>query len=70
MAKKVRELKAMLLKSGFTELAGKGSHTKWLHPLFLGRVTLSGKDSNDAKPYQEKEVMDAIKQVKDKEKEE
>jgi hypothetical protein len=31
---------------------------------------LSGKDSNDAKPYQEKEVMDAIKQVKEKEKEE
>jgi hypothetical protein len=31
---------------------------------------LSGKDGNDAKPYQEKEVMDAIKQVKDKEKEE
>jgi hypothetical protein len=30
---------------------------------------LSGKDGNDAKPYQEKEVMDAIKQVKDKEKE-
>jgi predicted RNA binding protein YcfA (HicA-like mRNA interferase family) len=70
MSKKVRELKAMLSKSGFTEISGKGSHTKWLHPLFSGRVTLSGKDGNDAKPYQEKEVMDTIKQVKDKEAEE
>jgi hypothetical protein len=31
---------------------------------------LSGKDSNDAKLYQVREVMDAIKQVKDKEIEE
>ncbi len=51
MSKKIRELKAMLNKAGFTETSGKGSHTKWLHPLFLGRITLSGKDGNDAKPY-------------------
>jgi predicted RNA binding protein YcfA (HicA-like mRNA interferase family) len=70
MPKKIRELKSMLLKSGFKEISGKGSHTKWLHRLFLGRVTLSGKDGNDAKPYQEKEVNDAIKQVKDREVEE
>ncbi|MCG9893005.1 MAG: type II toxin-antitoxin system HicA family toxin [Thermosynechococcaceae cyanobacterium MS004] len=70
MVKSVRELKAMLLKAGFSEFSAKGSHTKWLHPLFLGRVILSGKDSNDAKPYQVREVMDAIKQIKDKELEE
>jgi predicted RNA binding protein YcfA (HicA-like mRNA interferase family) len=70
MPKKVRELKAMLLKAGFQQFSGKGSHTKWLHPLFAGRITLSGKDSTDAKPYQEKEVMEAIQQVKDKENEE
>ncbi|MGA7933236.1 MAG: type II toxin-antitoxin system HicA family toxin [Kovacikia sp.] len=40
-------------KTGFSEHLGKGSHTKWLHPLYPGRVTLSGKDGNDAKPYQE-----------------
>jgi len=67
MPKKIRELKSMLAKAGFKEISGKGSHTKWLHRLFSGRVTLSGKDGNDAKPYQEKEVSDAIKQVEDKE---
>jgi predicted RNA binding protein YcfA (HicA-like mRNA interferase family) len=70
MSKKVRALKAMLSKAGFTEFSGKGSHTKWLHPLFLGRITLSGKDGNDAKPYQEREVMHAIAKVKEKEAEE
>jgi predicted RNA binding protein YcfA (HicA-like mRNA interferase family) len=63
MPRKIRELKAMLRKAGFSEYSGKGSHTKWLHPLFSGRITLSGKDGSDAKLYQEKEVTDAIRNV-------
>jgi len=70
MSKKIRELKSLLRKFGFAEIPGKGSHTKWLHPLYLGRVTLSGKDGSDAKPYQEKEVNEAIKQVETEEIEE
>jgi predicted RNA binding protein YcfA (HicA-like mRNA interferase family) len=70
MPKKIRELKSMPSKAGFNEISGKGSHTRWFHRLFLGRITLLGKDGNDAKLYQEKEVNDAIKQVKDKELEE
>ena len=54
MPKKIRELKAILKKVGFSQYSGKGSHTKWLHPRYPGRITLSGKDGNDAKPYQEK----------------
>jgi len=65
MPKKIRELKAMLKKEGFTLQSGKGSHTKWYHPLLKGIVTLSGKDSNDAKLYQEKDVFNAIQKVKD-----
>lgn len=64
MPKKIRELKSMLLKEGFTLKEGKGSHTKWYHPLLDGIVTLSGNDGNDAKPYQEKDVKNAIKKVK------
>ena len=64
MPKKIRELKTMLKKAGFSEHSGKGSHTKWLHPLYPGRITLSGKDSKDAKPYQEKEIESAVKIVK------
>ena len=63
MPKTIRELKALLKKSGFKEFTGKGSHTKWLHPRYPGRITLSGKDSNDAKIYQEKEILAAIKIV-------
>lgn len=53
----------MLKKAGFSEYSGKGSHTKWLHPLYPGRVTLSGSDHSDVKPYQEKEVAEAIRIV-------
>ena len=64
MPKKIRELKTMLKKLGFSKYPGKGSHTKWLHPLYPGRVTLSGKDGSDAKLYQEREVTKAIEIVK------
>ncbi len=60
MPKKIRELKQILLKAGFYAESGKGSHTKWYHSLLSGVIVLSGKDSNDAKPYQEKDVKNAI----------
>ncbi|MEY2912079.1 MAG: hypothetical protein RLZZ184_1388 [Cyanobacteriota bacterium] len=40
MPKKIRELKNLLLQSGFTCRTGKGSHTNWYHPLLSGRVTI------------------------------
>jgi predicted RNA binding protein YcfA (HicA-like mRNA interferase family) len=63
MPKKIRELKQMLSKAGFICKSGKGSHTKWYHDFFQGIVTISGKDGNDAKPYQEKDAINAIKIV-------
>ncbi|MBU7582528.1 MAG: type II toxin-antitoxin system HicA family toxin [Nostoc sp. TH1S01] len=63
MPKKIRELKQMLRQVGFTELPGKGSHTNWVHPLYAGKITISGKDGADAKCYQEKEVKQAIEAV-------
>jgi predicted RNA binding protein YcfA (HicA-like mRNA interferase family) len=52
MPKKIRELKAMLRKAGFSSRPGKGSHTVWIHPvLSREELTLSGGDGNDAKPY-------------------
>lgn len=53
----------MLRRAGFEELPGKGSHTNWTHPLYAGKITVSGKESADAKPYQEKEVLKAIQTV-------
>ncbi|GFE70170.1 type II toxin-antitoxin system HicA family toxin [Chroococcus sp. FPU101] len=66
MPKKIRELKQMLLKVGFTSRTGKGSHTNWFHPLYSGRITISGKDSSDAKEYLEKQILKAIEEVERK----
>jgi predicted RNA binding protein YcfA (HicA-like mRNA interferase family) len=66
MPKKIRELKKMLQKAGFQEFPGKGSHTNWIHPLYLGKITISGEDSKDAKSYQEREIKQAIEEVASK----
>ncbi|MBG1260930.1 type II toxin-antitoxin system HicA family toxin [Nostoc commune] len=69
MPKKIRELKAMLLKAGFTYRSGKGSHTVWSNPLLLYSLTLSGKDGADADRYQEKDVRNALIEIKQLEEE-
>lgn len=63
MPKKIRELKSLLLKAGFACESGKGSHTKWAHPLLPGKLILSGKDGSDAKTYQEKDVDNALRRL-------
>ncbi|MBD2229970.1 type II toxin-antitoxin system HicA family toxin [Phormidium tenue] len=67
MPQKIRELKRKLRQAGFQEVPGKGSHTNWTHPLYPGKITVSGKDSADAKPYQEKEVNNAIQTIRSQE---
>lgn len=63
MPPKIRELKAALRGAGFTDRPGKGSHTVWGHPLLRRRVTLSGNDGDDAKPYQQRDIRDALTDV-------
>ncbi len=60
----------MLSQAGFTEIPGKGSHTNWVHCLYAGKITISGKDGADAKRYQEKEVKRAIEEVEGKKQDE
>ncbi len=48
MPKKIRELKAMLRKAGFFQRSGKGSLTVWEHPKLQDKLTLSGRDGDDA----------------------
>jgi predicted RNA binding protein YcfA (HicA-like mRNA interferase family) len=45
--------------------AGKGSHRRFTHPNYPGAVTVSGKDGDDAKNYQEKQVKRAIEEVQE-----
>jgi len=65
MPKTIRELKTMLRKAGCISEPGKGSHTKWKHPLINRKIVLSGKDGADAKRYQEKEVIQLLKDIKE-----
>ncbi len=65
MPKKIRELKSMLLKAGFSYRPAKGSHTIWEHPRIPNKITLCGKDSDDAPRYLEKRVNQNIQKLKE-----
>jgi predicted RNA binding protein YcfA (HicA-like mRNA interferase family) len=66
MPRKIRELKADLLRAGFVWRAARGSHTRWRHPSAPDvRVTLSGNDGDDADRYQEQDVQRAIRRVQE-----
>jgi len=59
MPMKIRELATVPEQAGFRRKPGKGSHRKYIHP--DGRqLVLSGKDGDDAKPYQDKQVMKLV----------
>ena len=61
MARKIGQLIADLIRAGFTNRGGRGSHRNF--EMKGVRITLSGKESDDAKPYQEKSVRLAIQKA-------
>jgi predicted RNA binding protein YcfA (HicA-like mRNA interferase family) len=63
MPRKIRELIAELEKAGFINRGGKGSHRNFTHPCGSLPITISGKSGDDAKPYQERAVRDAIEEI-------
>jgi hypothetical protein len=66
MPRKLRELRADLRRAGFVLDHQTGSHQVWKHRLVPGiAANLAGKDSADAKPYQEREVQSALEQLKE-----
>ena len=64
MPKKIRQLKAMLRKAGFTYRPAKGSHSFWSHPAITNRITLAGADGDDAERYQETAVRNALEELR------
>ena len=54
---------AELKSAGFIDRGGKGSHRNFKHPSGV-KITLSGKQGDDAKPYQERDVRKAIEGAK------
>jgi predicted RNA binding protein YcfA (HicA-like mRNA interferase family) len=61
MPRKIRELIRDLERAGFVNRGGKGSHRNYEHPKGV-RTTLSGKQGDDAKAYQEREVKKKIEE--------
>ena len=61
MPRKLRELIKDLKRAGFVDRGGKGSHKNFHHPKGA-HVTISGHSGDDAKPYQERELREAIKE--------
>jgi predicted RNA binding protein YcfA (HicA-like mRNA interferase family) len=63
MPRKVRELIGDLVRAGFADRGGKGSHRNFLHPSG-GRITVSGNPGDDAKPYQERALEKALREAR------
>ena len=62
--RKLRQLRADLQRLGFYLDRQTGSHQIWKHPLIAGvSINLVGKDSADAKPYQESEMRAALQKL-------
>ena len=60
MPRKIRQLINDLVKAGFVDRGGKGSHRNFTHEPSRARATLSGHENADALRYQEKEVKQAL----------
>ncbi|HEY7034927.1 MAG TPA: type II toxin-antitoxin system HicA family toxin [Thermomicrobiales bacterium] len=68
MPRKIRDLIKDLRDAGFVLLPGrgKGDHKRYRHPRLRSAVVgLDGEPGDDAKPYQEKDVREAMKEVHD-----
>jgi hypothetical protein len=64
MPRKLRALRGDLRRAGFSPDRQTGSHQVWKHPLLPGiSANLAGKDGDDAKPYQEREVREALRRL-------
>jgi hypothetical protein len=61
MPRKLRQLKADLKREGYYLDHMTGDHAIWMHPLIPGHVNIAGNDGDDAQPYQEKAVREAVR---------
>jgi hypothetical protein len=64
MPRKIRELKAMIKRSGYIlqPEQGKGSHSWWEHPLLPDYpLCIPGQDGDDAGAYLEKQAGKALR---------
>lgn len=66
MPRKLRELRADLQKAGFRIERQSGSHQVWKHPEVPDvDAVLAGKDSDDVKFYEERQVREALRRLRE-----
>jgi HicA toxin of bacterial toxin-antitoxin, len=66
MPRKLRELRADLRRAGWGVVRQTGSHQIWEHALVpTAEVNLAGGDGADAKPYQERDVREAVRRARE-----
>jgi predicted RNA binding protein YcfA (HicA-like mRNA interferase family) len=65
MPRKIRELKSEVEREGFVYLPkrGKGSHSRWRHPLLGKTMTIPGKDGDDVPTYLEKQLAKLLTEL-------
>ncbi len=64
MPRKIRDYKAELIRLGFVQRRGKGSHQNWRHPRLSLLITIAFKDGEDTPRYLEKLLRCAIQELK------
>ncbi len=60
MPRKIWDYKAELIRLGFVQRRGKGSHQNWKHPQLQLLITIAFKDGEDTPLYLEKLLKQAI----------
>jgi hypothetical protein len=66
MPRKLRQLRSDLRRAGWAIDRQSGSHQIWKHALVPGaEVNLAGADGQDARPYQERDVREAVRRAQD-----
>ena len=63
MPRKIRDIIQDLENAGFVDRGGKGSHRNFVHPNVTKPITISGKEGDDAKHYQEKAMLRVIEEA-------
>ncbi len=66
MPRKIRQLLKDYKKAGFYHLKGQdhGDHKKFRHPNLTITVIVDGQDGDDARRYQEKQLQEALAELK------
>jgi predicted RNA binding protein YcfA (HicA-like mRNA interferase family) len=65
MPRKIRELISDYRRAGakIDRSGGKGSHRKVRHPKFAGVVIVSGRDGDDVRRYQERDLQEFLRRI-------